>query len=84
MGEQGCLIKDNVLYEDNQSKTLMLKNGRNLCKGKSRHVHIQYFFVKNTFDKGEIRVEYCPLELMLADFLQSHYKDSYSRISEIL
>ena len=26
------------------------------------------FFVKDRVDKGEVKVEYCPTELMLADF----------------
>ena len=28
VGEQGNLVKDNILYQDNQSKILILKNGR--------------------------------------------------------
>ena len=43
LGEQGYPIKDNVLYEDNQRKIRMLKNGRNVCTGKSRHVNVRYF-----------------------------------------
>ena len=46
----------------------MLKNGRNSCTSSAMHIHIRYFFVKDHIDKGEIRVEYCPLYLMLADF----------------
>ena len=36
--------------------------------GNSRHVDIRYFFVKDRVDKGEIGIEYCPTESMLADF----------------
>ena len=46
----------------------MLKNGRNSCTGKSRHIHIRYFFVKDRVDKKEVRIEYCPSLDMLADF----------------
>ena len=46
----------------------MLKNGRNSCTGNSRHINIRYFFVKDRIDKKEIRVEYCPSLIMLADF----------------
>ena len=76
MSEQGYEIKDNVLYQDNRSMMLMLKNGRNSCTGNSRHIAIRYFFVKDRIDKGELRVEYCPSSIMLADFftkpLQGH------------
>ena len=61
-------MKDNILFQDNQSTILMLKNGRNSCTGNSRYVNIRYFFVKDRIDKKEVRVEYCPTEIMLADF----------------
>ena len=68
MSAQVYEIGDNVLYQENQSTILMLKNGRNSCTGNSRHVHIRYFFVKDRVDKEEIRVDYCPTLHMLADF----------------
>ena len=68
LSEQGYEIKDNVLYQDNQSTIRMLKNGRNSCTGNSRHIHIRYFFVKDRVDKKEIKIEYCPTSIMLGDF----------------
>ena len=65
---QGYVIKNNVLYQDNKSTILMLKNGRNSCTGNSRHIHIRYFFVKDRVDKKEVKIEYCPSLDMLADF----------------
>ena len=65
---QGYKVHSNILYQDNQSTIRMAKNGRNSCTGNSRHIHIRYFFVKYRIDKGEIRVQYCPSYLMLADF----------------
>ena len=67
MGAQGYAIKDNVIYQDNQSAIHMEKNGQNLCTGNSRHIHIRYFFVKDRIYKGEMRMEYCPTYLTLAD-----------------
>ena len=66
--EQGYGIKDNVIYQDNKSAILMEQNGRNSCTGNSRHINIRYFFIKDRSDKGEIRVQYCPTGLMLADY----------------
>ena len=68
MNKQGYTIKNNVLYQDNQSTILMLKNGRNSCTGNSRHIHIRFFFVKDRVDKKEVKVEYCASLDMLADF----------------
>ena len=55
-----------MLYQDNQSTILMLKNGRSSCTGKYRHINIS--FVKDRIDKKELKVEYCPSLDMLADF----------------
>ena len=68
MKEQGYTIKNNILYQDNQSTILMLKNGRNSCTGNYRHIDVRYFFVKDRINKKEIRVEYCPSRQMLGDF----------------
>ena len=68
MHMQGYTIKNNILYQDNQSTILMLKNGRNSCIGNSRHIHIRFFFVKDRIDKKEVKIEYCPSLSMLADF----------------
>ena len=76
MSTQVYKIKDNVLYQDNKSTMLMLKNGRNSCTGNSRHIVIRHFSVKDRIDKRELRTEYCPSSIMLADFftkpLQGH------------
>ena len=57
-----------LIYQDNQSAIRMEKNGWNLCIGNSRQTHIRYFFVKDRIDRWEMRVEYCPSHLMLANF----------------
>ena len=44
------------------------ENGRNPCTGNSRHIHIRYFFMKDRIEKVEMKAEYCPTHLMLADF----------------
>lgn len=44
--EQGYGIKENVIYQDNQSAMLMEKNGRTSCTGNSRHINIRYFLSK--------------------------------------
>ena len=66
--EQGYGIKENVIYQDNKSAILMEKNGRNLCTGNLRHINVRYFFIKDRIEKGEVKVEYLPTDLMLADF----------------
>ena len=66
--EQGYPLSSNVIFQDNQSAIKMEINGRNSCTGNSRHIDIRYFFVKDRIDQGNLTVEYCPTEQMLADF----------------
>jgi len=43
-------------------------NGRNSCTGNSRHINIRYFWIKDRVDNKEVRVEYLPTHIMLADY----------------
>ena len=66
--EQGYPMKNNILFQDNQSAIKMERNGRNSCTGNSRHVNIRYFFIKDRVDNGEVVIEHCPTQQMVADF----------------
>ena len=65
---QGYKLRNNVLFQDNQSAIRMEKNGRNSCTGNSRDISVRYFWVKDRIDKEELSVKYCPTHLMLADY----------------
>ena len=68
MRAQGYKIRSNTIYQDNKSAILMERNGRNSCTGNSRHINVRYFWIKDTIDQGEVKVEYLPTHLMVADF----------------
>ena len=68
MGSQGYPLKKNVLYQDKMSAMKLERNGQNSCTGNSRHVNIRYFFVIDRIAKGELDLDYCPIEEMLADY----------------
>ena len=80
MEEQGYKIKDNVLYQDNKSAILMEINGRNSCTGNSRHIHIRYFWMKDRVANKEVRVEYLPTHIMLADYFTKPLQGSQFRL----
>lgn len=42
--EQGFNLKDNVVYQDNQSAILLERNGRTSSGRRTRRVNIRYFF----------------------------------------
>ena len=67
--EQGYPLEKNIIYQDNSSALKIEANGRNSCSGKSRHIDVRYFFTKDRLMKGEIQLEYCTTEKMIADFL---------------
>ena len=78
--KQGYVVKENTIYQDNQSAIRLEKNGRNSCTGNSRHIDIRYFFVKDRVDKKELQIVYCPTEQMLADYFTKPLNGSLFRL----
>ena len=66
--EQGFNLKGNVVYQDNQSAILLEKNGTASSSKRTIHINICFFFVRDRIKAGELTIEYCPTEDMVADF----------------
>ena len=64
----GYPLKQNVLLQDNTSAILMQKNGRTCLGKRNRAIDVRYFAIKDLIDKGEVCIEYCDTENMIADF----------------
>jgi hypothetical protein len=62
-GEEPCTI-----YQDNKSAILLEENGRASSSKRTRHINVRYYFVTDRIKNGEIKIEYCPTEQMMADF----------------
>ena len=66
-----------LIAEDNQSCIALSRNPR--YHGRTKHISIRHHFVRNLVESGEVSVEYCPTEDMIADVLtkplnkQKHY-----------
>ena len=69
MEAQGYIIEENIIYQDNKSAILLEKNGRKSAGKRSRAINIRYFFVTDHVDKGNVTIEYCPTDDMIADFM---------------
>ena len=66
LGEIGYDISDqNVIYCDNQSAIALSNNPEHHAR--TKHIDIQYHFVRNCVEDGKTRLEYCPTEDMVAD-----------------
>ena len=64
---QGFAVSDNVIFQDNQSAILLETNGTRSSGRRRRHLNIRYFYIADRVDKKEVRIEYCPTEVMRAD-----------------
>ena len=57
-----------VAMQDNEAAMKLANNGFSSAI-RARYINIRYFFVKDRIAKGEIKIEYCPTRLMIADCL---------------
>jgi hypothetical protein len=67
--EQGYQVKENIVYRDNQSTMKLEINGKKSSGKRTRHFNIKYFFITDLIKRQEVKVEYCPTESMLADYM---------------
>ena len=74
MEDQGYKLRENIVYQDNESAIKLEKNGRMSCGQKSRHINIRYFFITDRIKAGEVSVQHCPTEAMLADFFTKPFQ----------
>ena len=65
---QGYTVSNNLLHQDNQSSIKLEQNGKASSGKRTRHIEIRYYFVTDRIAGGDLRVDYCPTENMLADF----------------
>lgn len=65
---QGYGVKDNVLYQDNQSAMLLEQNGRGSSSKRTRHINVRFFFITDRIQTGEVSVRYCPTGEMVGDY----------------
>ena len=68
MRAQGYPPLENFLEQDNESAIKLEVNGRISAGTKSRHLDIQYFWIKENLESMDIQVRHCRTLKMLADF----------------
>ena len=64
---QGYILKT-ILYQDNQSAELLENNGMSSMGRQSRHINIRYFFITDRVKNGDLSIEHCGTEDMVADY----------------
>jgi Reverse transcriptase (RNA-dependent DNA polymerase) len=69
LNEQGYNIKQNILLRDNQSSMKMEMNGKASSGKRTRHFNIKYFYITDLIERKEVTIQYCPTDLMIADYM---------------
>jgi hypothetical protein len=67
--QQGFKITSTIVYRDNTSAMKLEENGRASASKRTRHFNIKYFYITDLIEKGEVKIEYCPTDDMLADYM---------------
>ena len=66
--EQGYKVTKTVFYQDNESAIKLETNGSQSRGGKSRHINIRYFFIKDILQKEGIEIKHCKTDRMIGDY----------------
>ena len=77
--EQGHIIQDNVIYQDNQSAIRLEKNGKQYISKRTRHKNIRYYFITDRIVKQETSVEFCPTLDMIGYYFTKALQGSQFR-----
>lgn len=56
-----------TVYEDNQGAIALAKNPE--FHKRTKHIDIRYHFVREKVEDGQVALEYCPTQDMLADIM---------------
>ena len=67
---QGYTVNQNIMYQDNMATMRLEINGTLSSSKYNKHIKARYFFIKYKVDSGEVEIEQCPTETMLADVLE--------------
>ena len=83
--DQGYLVNDNVVYQDNKSAILLETNGTFIKGKRSKHIDVRYFFIKDRVDKGEVNIVWCPALDMRADcFTKPLQGESFVKFRDLI
>ena len=82
---QGYASKDTILFQDNKSCMLLHNNGKSSSSKRTRHLNIRYYFLSDRIANGELRVEYCPTDNMIADYFTKPLQgDKFRKFRKII
>ena len=77
--EQGYMIHDNVIYQDNQTAIRLDNNGKRSSSKRTRHINIRYYFITDSIMKQEAYMEFFPISDMIGDYFTKALQGSQFR-----
>ena len=77
--EQGYDL-ETLIKEDNRSTILLMKNGKLSSGKRTKHLDVQYFYVKDLLDQGILKVNHCVSDNMIADFLTKPIQGNHFKL----
>ncbi len=66
---QGYSIEENILIQDNQSTMRLEVNGSFSSSKQTKHIKCRYYFIRDKIADNDLKVMYCPTEIMWANVL---------------
>ena len=62
-------VERHVLFQYNKSAILLEINGKKSAGKRSCALNICYFFLTDQVEKGNLKIEYCPTDNMVVDYM---------------
>ena len=77
--EQGHIIHDDVIYQDNQNAIRLEMNGRQSGSKMTRHINIRCYFITDRIIYQEASIEFCPTLEMIGNYFTKALQGSQFR-----
>lgn len=72
-----------TIHEDNQGTIAISANP--IAHARTKHIDVKYHYVREAKDKGDINIQYCPTEDMIADIMtKTTSKSRYERLRAVM
>jgi hypothetical protein len=67
--DQGYTVLENVVYRDNQAAMKLEIHGKSSSGKRTQHFEIKFFLMNDLIKQKHVKVEYCPTDKMIADYM---------------
>ena len=74
--EQGYMIHNNIIYQENQSAIKLENNDRPLIRNRTSHINDRYYFITDRIMNQESSIKFCPTLDMIGDYFKKSLQGS--------